>query len=85
MSLSAQILVRVSSLFFCICLTGAQGDPGNPGIPGPAGEEGISGLPGLPGAPGFPGLERGKAAANSTLRRLFSVLLRRLWVVAWRW
>ena len=67
--------MRFSSLFFCICLTGAPGDPGNPGIPGPPGDEGISGLPGLPGAPGFPGLERGKAAANSALSRLFSVFV----------
>lgn len=62
-------------LVFCICLIGAQGDPGNPGIPGPPGDEGISGLPGLPGAPGFPGLERGKAAANSALSRLFCVFV----------
>lgn len=67
--------MRFPSLFLCFCLIGAQGDPGNPGIPGPPGDEGISGLPGLPGAPGFPGLERGKAAANSALSRLFSVFV----------
>jgi len=65
--------MRFSSLFFCVCLIGATGDPGNPGMPGPPGDEGISGLPGLPGAPGFPGLERGKAAANSALSRVLSV------------